>query len=312
MKVVDDVRTCEESYPDVVLTIGSFDGIHRGHQLILNSVVSEAKARGGTAALLTMRPHPRQYFSQKHAPNLLTSEKKKFELLDDLGIDVTFVLPFNEETSTMSPETFVEEIVQRRCGAKKVIVGHDCRFGHKAQGDFALLQAMGPELGFETEQIPALLIDAERVSSTLIRERVLQGELDTVEELLGRKYSITGRVVQGRGIGGSKLGYPTANIKPDHRAVPAQGVYAAVAYFREMRKTAAVNIGIAPTIRHEDTTIEAHILEFDGHLRGEEIEIEFHKRLRPERKFPSYEALVEQIDRDVEEVRAYFARVDND
>jgi len=180
------------------------------------------------------------------------------------------------------------------------------QFGKGARGDLEMLSAMGRAHGFDVEEIPPLIVESERVSSTLIRERVLQGDLDTVEALLGRKYSITGEVQRGRGIG-AELGYPTANIKPNHSAVPAQGVYIATAIVDGRRLPAAVNIGIAPTIRQEDLTIEAHILDFTAELAGEEIEIEFHKRIRPEKKFRNREELTAQIARDVQSVRDYFA-----
>lgn len=304
MHVIDDIRAEAADFPNVVLTVGSFDGLHLGHQTILERVVRTAERIHGTPAVLTMQPHPREFFSPDNAPNLLTGEKKKRELLEAAGIEVIFVLPFDRRTADMEPETFVKEILVDHCHAKTVIVGHDCRFGKGARGTFTLLQALGEQYGFEVEQVPPLIIGAERVSSTLIRERVLQGDLDTVERLLGRKYAITGVVERGRGIG-STLGYPTANVKPYHSAVPAQGVYIAEARINGRNLPAAVNIGIAPTIRQEDLTVEAHILDFDEDIAGNEIEIVFYRRIRPEKKFRNREELQEQIARDIEEVRTY-------
>lgn len=305
MHIIDDVRNADDDFPHVVLTIGSFDGIHLGHQLILREVVAAARLARGTPAVLTMRPHPREFFSPEHAPNLLTSEKKKLQLLEQIGIKTVFILPFNAETSAIEAAAFVEGIVVGKCGAKAVVVGHDCRFGKGAQGNFGLLEREGRRLGFTAKEVPPLIINGERVSSTLIRERLLQGDLVGAEELLGRKYSITGVVVKGRGIG-VKLGFPTANLKPHHSAVPAQGVYIAEALVEGRRVPAAVNIGIAPTIRHEDQTIEAHLLDFNENIRDREIEIIFHRRIRPEKKFPTYEALIDQIRQDVEDTRDYF------
>lgn len=305
MNVIEDVRTVDRAFPHVVLTIGSFDGVHLGHRRILDDVVSAARASLGTAALLTMRPHPREFFDPDHAPNLLTSEAKKLELLRDAGLDVMFVLPFNGEVASMEPLEFVERIVCERCRARELVVGHDFCFGRQAQGDYELLAEVGPRYGFTVRQAPPLLVDGERVSSTLIRERILQGDLDKTERFLGRKYSIRGEIVGGRGIG-RKLGFPTANIKPHHSAVPAQGVYVAEALMDGERYAAAVNIGIAPTIRQEDLTIEAFLLDFAKDILGYEIELVFHRRLRPEKKFPSYDALIEQIAKDVAVVRDYF------
>ncbi len=196
-------------------------------------------------------------------------------------------------------------IIHKTCHAKAVVVGHDCRFGRGAEGDITLLKRLGPEYGFTTEEVPPLIIDGERVSSTLIRERVLQGDLQGVERLLGRKYSIVGEVVTGRGLG-QKFGFPTANVQPHHSAIPAQGVYIAEARVAGETIPAAVNIGIAPTIRQEDLTIEAHLLDFDEDLCGKEIDVIFHDRIRPEKKFGSVDELIAQIGRDVDTVRQYF------
>lgn len=305
MRIVEDVRVFTETLPAVVLTIGSFDGVHLGHRRIIDAVVRDARAAHGTAALMTLRPHPRQHFSPATAPNILTSNRKKEQLLAEAGIEVLFVLPFNTEVAALEPEDFVRDIVAARCAAQKLIVGHDFNFGRRARGNFDFLQAVAPAHGFSVEQAPALVIDGERVSSTLVRELVLQGELDRVERFLGRRYSVVGTVITGRQMG-RKLGYPTANIKPLNNAVPANGIYIAEALFDGQRYMAAVNIGIAPTIRHEDIMIEAFLLDFSGELVGKTLEIEFHKRLRPEKRFDSLEALIAAIDTDVEQTRAYF------
>jgi riboflavin kinase/FMN adenylyltransferase len=308
MIVVEDVRAADAAFPYVVLTIGSFDGVHRGHRIILSDVVRRARAASGTAALLTLRPHPREFFTPDRPPNLLTTDAKKLELLEESGLDVVFFLPFTAEVAGMEPEAFIRDILSGRCHAREIVVGHDFCFGKDAKGNYALLDSLASRFGYSVVQTSPLLVDGERVSSTLIREQILLGNLDQAERFLGRKYSIRGEVVGGRGIG-RKLGFPTANIKPHHSAVPAQGVYAAEALLNGQRHVAAVNIGIAPTIRHEDLTIEAFLLDFDGDILGREIELVFHKRLRPERKFPSYEALTEQIGRDVAEIRDYFAKL---
>ena len=306
MDVVEDIRRSDTNYPNVVMTVGSFDGIHLGHRSILERVVSKAREIGGTPAVLTMQPHPREFFAPGQAPNLLTSFAKKRQLLEEAGIEVLYVLPFDRDTADMEPKAFVEEILCGHCHATAIVVGHDCRFGKGAQGDFEYLENAAPKYGFSVEEVPPLYVETERVSSTLVRERVIQGDMARVETLLGRKYSVLGEVQPGRGIGVT-LGFPTANIKPDHNAVPAQGVYIAEALVKGRRLPAAVNIGIAPTIRHEDVTIEAHLLDFSEDITGCEIEIVFHRRIRPEKKFAGREELQEQIGRDVEAVRAHFA-----
>lgn len=305
MQVIENILDFEETFPNVVLTVGSFDGVHLGHQYILNDVVKRAKDINGTPALLTMQPHPREYFAPDNAPNLLTSFDKKIDLLSEAGIEVLYILPFNAETADIEPEIFIENVLRDHCHAVSLIVGHDCHFGQKARGNFEMLQSFAPDMGFDVKEIAPVTVESERVSSTLIRERILQGDLETVEKLLGRKYSVVGKVKPGRGIG-KTIGFPTANVHPYHTAIPAQGVYIAESIIDGENYPSAVNIGIAPTIRNEDITIEAHVLDFDRDINGCEIEVLFHKRLRPEKKFSGKEALIEQIRIDVEAVRAYF------
>jgi len=307
MRIIEDVRSTGEIFPDLVLTIGSFDGVHLGHQRILNELIGAARARKGTAALMTLRPHPRQFFSPGAAPNLLTAPSKQETLLAEAGLDVLYVLPFHADVASMDAGAFVEEIVVRRCRAKQLIVGHDFSFGKDARGNYEYLAAVAPAFGFEVTEAPALVRQGERVSSTLIRECILQGELTRAENFLGRKYSIVGEVAAGRGIG-VKLGFPTANLEPRHNAVPAHGVYVAQVLLEGRRYPAAVNIGIAPSIRHEDILIEAHLLDFDRPIVGRSIEIFFEKRLRPEKKFDSLDHLIAAIAEDVRAVRAHFGR----
>lgn len=309
MIVIQDVRAVQQEFPGVVLTIGSFDGMHLGHQAIVREVTEKARKRNGTACVLTMRPHPREFFSPDRPPNLLTDEGKKARLLNELGAQVLFVLPFNRQVAGMSKEEFVEEILVRRCRVREVVVGHDFRFGKGAEGDFQFLESSCRAFGFDVSQVAPVQIDGERVSSTLVRECLLQGDIERAAQLLGRRYSVGGQVVRGRGLGAT-LGFPTANVKPHHSAVPAQGVYAARAWIQGKSYRAAVNIGIAPTISHEDMTVEAHVLNFAQNIVDGEIELEFFKRLRSERKFPSREALIEQIAKDVETVRDFFASFD--
>ncbi len=306
MQIIENVHTTDQTFPHVVLTVGSFDGVHLGHQRIIEQVIQRAIELEGTPALLTMCPHPREFFSPDNLPNLLSSFDKKMALLEEAGIEVVFIMPFNAETAVIDPEVFIKDILCDRCHIRSLIVGHDCRFGNNAQGNFTLLESMAPQLGYEVHEIAPVLIDTERVSSTLIRERILAGDLPAAQKLLGRPYSISGKVTHGRGIG-KTIGFPTANIHPYHTAIPAQGVYIAESIIHGKRYPSAVNIGIAPTIRNEDYTIESHILDFSDDIHGAEIEVFFHQRLRTEQKFPDKDALIHQISTDVESVRAFFA-----
>lgn len=306
IQVVEDIRAQTIQFPRLVLTIGSFDGVHRGHRAILDEVIRQAKLLEGSAAVLTLKPHPREFFSPGHAPSLLTSEAKKWQLFDEAGIDAVFVLPFDQSVASLEPEEFVDSILVKRCHAESIVVGHDFRFGKRARGDFDLLSTLASQSGFSVSQVAPLLMDGERVSSTLIRERLLLGDLSKAEAFLGRPYSIAGVVVPGRHIG-STIGFPTANVRPHHSAIPAQGVYIAQTVVNGEHYATAVNIGVAPTIRDEDMTIEAHLLDFSEDIEGVEVEVVFIKRLRSEIRFASVQDLIAQIHLDVDQVRAYFS-----
>ena len=305
MRVIENIRECPADLPPTVLTVGSFDGVHRGHQRILAELLGVATERGQTAAVLTMRPHPRELFSPDHAPNLLTCDKMKTRLIEAAGLDLLLFVEFTREVADQDHGAFVDEVLCGLCNAQALIVGHDFCFGKDALGDYDFLKSVGPQRGFEVRQVPPLIVDGERVSSTLVRERVLQGDLEKAELFLGRKYAVLGTVIPGHGIG-ARLGFPTANIEPRHSAVPAQGVYIAEAVLGDCRRPAAVNIGIAPTIRQKDIVIEAHLVDFDRDIVGADIEIVFHKRLRSEKKFQGRAELAEQIARDVAAVREHF------
>jgi riboflavin kinase/FMN adenylyltransferase len=307
MRVIQDVRTLAEPFPNTVLTIGSFDGLHLGHRRIIDEVIRAARSMNGAAAVMTLRPHPREFFSPRNAPNILLCDAKKEALLAEMGVDALFILPFNAEVARMSPGAFLDQILMGRCAARKLVVGHDFAFGKDAAGDFEFLQRAAPDYGFDVVQVPQLVIQGERVSSSLIREMILQGEVDTVETFLGRKYSLVGEVVSGRGIG-AKLGFATANLEPAHSAIPAHGIYVAEAFFAGERRMAAVNVGVAPTIRNEEVTVEAHLLDFDRNIVGETMELVFQKRLRGEKRFDSLDDLIAAIGRDVQAVRDWFGR----
>jgi len=313
MRIVENVREMDRetvrAFPHLALTIGSFDGVHRGHQRILYELIAAARERHGAAAVMTMRPHPRELFTPDNAPNLLTSEKKKLALFEAAGVDAVLMLPFDWNVARMDRQEFLRDVICGNCRAEVLVVGHDFQFGSNALGDFDYLQSRNAEYGYEVRQVPPLMVNGERVSSTAIRERLLEGNLALAETFLGRKYSVLGEVIRGRGIGHT-LGFPTANIRPYHTAAPAQGVYAGKVLLGNQSYAAAVNIGIAPTIRHEDSVIEAHLLDFDQDIRGCEIEIVFHARLRPEKKFASREALMEGIQADVATIREYFKTAD--
>lgn len=306
MHIIADARTTSEHFPGLVLAVGCFDGVHLGHRQIVTALIEEAEKIGGTPGIMTLDPNPRQFFSPGSAPNILTPGPVKSRLLAALGVQLLYFLPFDARTAAMAPGTFVQEILLERCRIQGIIAGHDFAFGKGAAGNYEFLKESGEKYGFFTRQVPPLITGGQRVSSTLIREQILQGEVDTLPRYLGRHYSITGVVQSGRGIGRT-LGFPTVNLDPGECAIPAHGVYAARARLKGVEYQAAVNIGIAPTIQHDKPMIEAHLLDFSGSITGEEIEVIFYRRMRPEQRFHSREALVDAIACDVAVVREYFS-----
>lgn len=300
----------ENSYREskLVLTIGSFDGVHLGHQEIVKLVVKLAKQKKCRSAVVILRPHPRQFFFPDIPLNTLTSENSQQNLMALLGIELIGILPFNKDVAFIEAEDFVLNVLLKFADIDTIVIGHNFRFGRDAKGDFELLSRLGKKHGFEVVQVPPLIIQGERVSSSLIRELVLEGEMEKIPTFLGRRYSIVGKVVMGRGMG-RVLGFPTANIIPFNTAIPPHGVYIAESVLDDgSAYPSAVNIGIAPTIRKSDFAIESYLLNFNGDLLGKVVEVIFHKRIRPEKKFSNKEELIDAIKQDVGLVEDYFSK----
>ncbi len=274
------------------VAVGVFDGVHLGHREVI----------AGMDTVLTFDPHPLSVIAPASAPKLLTRIDTKAELVAALGVRELVVIPFDEDFAAQSPQAFVDEVLVGRLGATEVSVGRNFRFGHKAGGDTAMLAGDGR---FATRIVDLVEVEGETVSSSHIRGLVAAGEVAHAAAFLGRPFEVRGAVVHGDGRG-RELGYPTANLVPDERFVrPDKGVYACLAGGRP----AAVNIGVRPQFETgRGVLIEAFLLDFAGDLYGTELRLEFLERLRGERLFPSVEALVEQIDRDVEDTRAACAR----
>ncbi|MEX2469774.1 MAG: bifunctional riboflavin kinase/FAD synthetase [Pseudohongiellaceae bacterium] len=309
MIIVDEPERFAQLEQHCVATIGKFDGVHLGHQLILDQVKSKAEELDLPSLVILIEPHPEEFFagSDGDCPARLTSLREKLALLDGFGIEYVYQLRFDRTTSELDAEAWVENILVQGLGVKAFIVGNDFRFGFKRQGDFALLREKGREYGFEVLETVAYERNGQRISSTFIRERLAAAEFDLVEQLLGRPYSMTGEVEKGRQLG-TDLGFPTCNINPHRRRIPLHGVYACQVRMVDRYLPAAVNIGYRPTVSEDgDALLEAHILDFDANLYGRTIEVIFHRKLRDEIKFESLEALKHQIATDVAEVREVFA-----
>lgn len=289
------------------VAIGVFDGVHLGHREVLGRLAERARERDLQTVALTFDPHPLEFVAPERAPRLLTTIDQRFRLLAESGIDVVGVLPF-PQIRDMPPRLFAMEVLSLRLRARLIAVGRDFRFGRDREGDVQFLRAVGAEAGFDVYSIDMVgEHDGEVVSSSRIRGLVNEGDVAAAARLLGRPHSVGGIVVHGDGRGGS-IGFPTANVHvPNRLAVPGDGVYAAWAETGGARHPAVVNIGVRPTFGLDTRAVEAHLLDFEGDLYGEELTLAFVARLRDETRFDSIEALVSQIDADVQRGREVLA-----
>lgn len=289
-----------------VVTIGVFDGVHRGHQQIIGHAVKRAAERGLRSVVVTFDPHPSEVVRPGSHPTVLSEQERKAELIERLGVDVLCVLPFTPEFSRLSAEAFVHDVLVEHLYAALVVVGENFRFGHKAAGDVALLSRLGRTFGFAVEGAPLVSDDDTVFSSTYIRACVAAGDVGAATAALGRPHRIDGVVVRGDRRG-RLLGYPTANLLPrPHAAIPADGVYAAwlVRDKSADRLPAAVSIGTNPTFAGQQRRVEAHVLDFHEDLYGEQVSLDFIARLREMRTYDTVELLVAQIERDISQTRA--------
>ncbi len=292
------------------LTIGAFDGVHLGHRALIEPFVAAAHAAGAPAVVLTFFPHPAVVLQGRRAPFYLSTPDEKAERLGALGVDVVITHPFNRRVAARSARDFMADL-KVHLGLRMLWVGYDFALGRNREGDIPTLRRLGQEMGFEVRVVEAVRLDGEVVSSSRIRALLAAGEVQAANRLLGRPYEVPGRVVRGDGRG-RRLGFPTANLKVwARRMVPGPGVYVARARLEDGRTFGAVvNIGVRPTfeVRPRAPRVEAHLLGFAGDLYGQCLTLAFLQRLREERRFPSPEALAEQIRRDVrraEEVLAH-------
>jgi riboflavin kinase/FMN adenylyltransferase len=309
MEVVRLDDLSPRGWPASAVTVGNFDGVHRGHQALVAVAVEDARAASGTAVVLTFDPHPSRVLSPDRAPSALTTLKQKAEILERLGVDKLAVLPFTRELAEESPEEFARKVLAGAASARLVVVGANFRFGHGRSGDVDTLVRLGAKLGFRVHAVPPLLHEGAPISSTRIREALFRGAVEAVPPLLGRRYFVDGRVVRGAGRG-KPLGIATANLEVVNETLPARGVYASfcrIAGPGGRLRPSVVNLGRRPTFGGGETTLEAHLLDFDQDLYGQSLRVEFVRRLRDERHFPDVPALLEQIRRDVAEARAALA-----
>ncbi|MCU1673393.1 MAG: bifunctional riboflavin kinase/FAD synthetase [Frankiales bacterium] len=286
-----------------VVTIGVFDGVHRGHQQIIGRAVETARHKGLPSVVLTFDPHPMEIVRPGSHPALLTSTRYKAALLEELGVDVMCVLPFTPELQRMSPDEFVHEVLVERLHVSAVVVGENFRYGQKGAGDVASLRTSGRRFGFTVDGVGLAGSDDTTYSSTYIRSLVDAGDVEEAAQVLGRHHRVEGVVVRGDQRG-REIGYPTANLSPlPWSAIPADGIYAGHVVRGDELLPAAISIGSNPTFAGKERRVEAFVLDFSGDLYGARIGMTFASRLRPMLKFDSVEALVAQMDQDVARTR---------
>lgn len=301
--------------PDVdrtAVTVGTFDGVHRGHQLVLRQLADRARARGVHSLLLTFEPHPLEVVNPAAAPRLLTVGDEKLEVLAESGIDFVAVMPFTPALAAYGAEQFVDEILLRRFRMHDLMMGHDHRFGHNRSGDVSTLQRLGVSRGFDVTVIPPVTVDgAQAISSTAIRRAVAGGDLDGAAVGLGRRYSVGGRVARGANRGRS-LGFPTINmpVPGPRKLLPPEGVYAVRVQTPAGPRGGMLNLGPRPTFGDPDVVVEAHLFDTDLDLYGARVRIDFLGRLRDTQRFSGPAALARQLARDAESARAVLAATD--
>lgn len=306
MKVIRRIEELEIPLKKAVVTIGNFDGVHIGHQALLHTVVEKATAIDGTSVALTFDPHPMRVLKDNDHPPLITMSEQKSELIARAGIDVLIMIPFTMEFAAITARSFVEDLLVGRIGMKAMVVGNDYSFGRNREGTIEMLHQWAPELNYEV-----LLVDwiqpangsAQRISSTRVRELVMEGRMDEARKLLGRYYQIRGVVATGRNRGGRLLGFPTANINLQDELCPKMGIYAVTVEYEEQIFKGVANIGYSPTFDDHIFTVEVHVLDFNQNIYEKPIRVNFITRLRDEIKFDGIDALADQIRRDIEQAR---------
>lgn len=307
MKLIRTAKDLANGRRKVCLAIGVFDGVHLGHQQIIRQTITDARQHEAVALIVTFDQHPSAIVAPDRVPPLIYSIPQKVRTIEALGADALLEIPFDREFSQQTGEAFIRSLARDLGQIQSICVGADFVFGHKRSGNVPLLRQLGSELHFQVHGLAAVALDGETVSSTRIRETIRSGDFDAASQMLGRAYSIAGKVVHGDHFG-HKLGFPTANLDTPGMLLPPNGVYAAQARVADKSFRSVLNIGIRPTIQNPTPAprVEVHLLDFTGDLYGQEMEITFAAKLRDENRFPSVEALRAQIQQDVAAARAVF------
>lgn len=289
---------------NTVLTVGTFDGVHAGHRAIIDTVVAKAKEKGARSVLVTFDPHPRNIINPgDDGIKLLTTLEERCEILEELGIDRMVVIPFDRDFSLLSSEEFIRDIIHKKIGVSEFVIGYDHHFGRNREGTIETIEKLGTELNFDSYVVSKHEVGKKTVSSTAIRNAISEnGNIEQATEFLQRPYRLNGTVVHGDKRG-KEIGFPTANIKPEHvnKIIPKEGVYAVKVRINGSWFDGMMNIGTRPTFDGDQQTLEVHLFDFKEDIYGKEVQVRFFKRIRDEKKFSGKQELIEQLKADKEQ-----------
>lgn len=310
MKVIRSLSEFDKLSYMTGVSLGSFDGIHKGHLTLLNALIEDCREKNLKSVVYTFSNHPREIIDSKNSPKLIINKKQKLDLFEKVGIDFLVIVNFDDYQKNISAKDFVEEILLNKLNMQSITVGFDCRFGKKAEGDVEFLKEFSKEYGFDLSLVPPVMIEDEIISSTAIRNLLSDGIIEKANLFLGRNYSITGKVIKGKQMG-SKLGFPTANIEVNFNlSLPKPGVYVTKTKVGEKLYRSITNVGFNPTFNQKTYNIETFILDFNKNIYGEEVEVKFLHRIREEIKFNNLTDLCQKINEDVSYTKEYFKTID--
>lgn len=308
LHLIRDLQSIPKDFPGCVLTIGNFDGVHLGHQALIQRLIEKSKELELPSVLMTFEPYPDEFFSKDKTPPRLMTLREKLMIFMQLGLDYVICLKFDKTLSEATAEKFLQEIIFAKLKTRYLVLGDDFRFGYKRAGDFNLIEKMAIRYNFKAESLPTFTHSQQRVSSSIIRQLLQQSDLINAQKLLGRRYGIAGKVIHGSKFG-RVLGFPTANILPHRKTVPIEGIFIVHVYIDDCVFPGVADLGNRPTLDGGGRTIlEVHLLDFNQDIYGKNIYVEFIKKLRDEEKYDTVELLRSKIAEDVENAKLYFQK----